>query len=273
MDTQELLDNATQIVMVYGVRLLVAVVILLVGRWIAGTISRLVNKTLQARGVDIAVSQFAGSLSYAVIFAFTIVAALSHIGVQTASMIAALGAAGLAIGLALQGSLSNFAAGILIIIFKPCRVGDYVDAGGVSGTVQDISLLATCLLTPDNKRIMVPNAGIMSGPITNYSAMPTRRVDLVIGISYDADIAQAKTAIEEILNSDERVLKDPAYTVAVVALADSSVNLVVRPWVEKANYWPVYFELTEGIKNKLDSIGVGIPYPQMDVHFHKEVEG
>lgn len=273
MDTQELLDNATQIVMVYGLRFVIAIVILLVGRWIAGTISRLINKTLQNRGVDQAVSQFAGSLCYALVFAFTIVAALSHIGVETASMIAALGAAGLAVGLALQGSLSNFAAGILIIIFKPCRVGDYVDAGGVSGTVEDISLLATCLLTPDNKRIMVPNAGIMSGAITNYSAMPTRRVDLVIGISYTADIATAKTAIEEVINGDDRVLKDPAYTIAVVALADSSVNLVVRPWVETGNYWPVYFALTEGIKNKLDSVGVGIPYPQMDVHFHQETAG
>lgn len=270
MDTQELLDNATQIVMVYGVRFVIAIVILLVGRWVASAVSRLINKTLQARGLDLAVSQFAGSLSYAIIFAFTIVAALSHIGVQTASMIAALGAAGLAIGLALQGSLSNFAAGILLIIFKPCRVGDYIDAGGASGTVQDISLLATCLLTPDNKRIMIPNAGIMSGAITNYSAMPTRRVDLVIGISYDSDIAKAKTAIEEVLNGDERILKDPAYTVAVVALADSSVNLVVRPWVDTSNYWPVYFALTEGIKNKLDSIGVGIPYPQMDVHFPQQ---
>ncbi|MGK0500295.1 MAG: small conductance mechanosensitive channel [Oceanicoccus sp.] len=185
-------------------------------------------------------------------------------------MIAALGAAGLAIGLALQGSLANFAAGVLIIIFKPCKVGDFIEAGGDAGTVEGISLLATSLLTPDNKRIVVPNGTLMSGSITNYSAMPTRRIDLVVGISYDADIGQAKAEIEKVLNAENRILVDPTYTIAVAELGDSSVNLVVRPWVNSSDYWPTRFDLTENIKNQLDSVNIGIPYPQMDVHLQQQ---
>ncbi len=270
MDPQELMEKASQLVVLYGLRVLVAIVILLVGRWVASLVSKAIRKSLIARGIDVAVSQFVGSLTSALIFAFALVAALSHIGVQTASMIAALGAAGLAVGLALQGSLSNFAAGVLIIIFKPCKVGDYVEAAGCGGTVEDISLLATSLLTPDNKRIVIPNASIMSSAITNYSAMPTRRVDLLIGISYDADIAQAKAEIEKVVTADERVFADPEPVIAPMALADSSVNLVVRSWVNTGDYWPVYFSLTEKIKNQLDSANIKIPYPQMDVHIQKD---
>lgn len=270
MDPQELLEKAYQLITIYGLRLLVALVILVAGRWLAKLVSKALTKNMIARDVDIAVSQFVGSLSFALIFAFAVVAALSHIGVETASMIAALGAAGLAVGLALQGSLSNFAAGVLLIVFKPCKVGDYIEAGGCAGVVQDISLLATTLTSPDNKRIVVPNSAIMSGSITNYSAMPTRRIDLVIGISYDADIAKAKQVIEEVVAADERILKDPGTTIAVLELADSSVNLVVRPWVNTGDYWPVRFDLTEKIKNQLDSANIGIPFPQVDVHIQQQ---
>ncbi len=270
MESQELLQNIYQLTMLYGLRIVVAILILVVGRWIGKAVSAAVRKMMVARDVDVAVSQFAGSLTFALIFAFTIVASLSHIGVETASMIAALGAAGLAVGLALQGSLSNFAAGVLIIVFKPCRVGDYVDVSGGSGSVEDISLLATSLLTPDNKRIVIPNATIMSGSITNYSTMTTRRIDLMVGISYDADISQAKSVLEKVIKEESRILEEPACTIAVAELADSSVNLVVRPWVDTANYWPTRFDLTEKIKNELDAANIGIPYPQMDIHLDKE---
>lgn len=269
MDPQELLEQAYQLITVYGLRLLVALVILGVGRWVAKIVSKTLSKQMIGRDVDVAVSQFAGSLTYALIFAFSLVAALSHIGVETASMIAALGAAGLAVGLALQGSLSNFAAGVLLIVFKPCKVGDYIEAAGTAGVVQDISLLATCLTSPDNKRIVVPNSTIMSGSITNYSAMPTRRIDLVIGISYDSDIARAKAVLEQAVAADERILAEPKPTIGVLELADSSVNLVVRPWVNTSDYWPVRFDLTERIKNQLDSADIGIPFPQVDVHIQQ----
>ena len=270
MDIQALWDSASQFIILYGLRIVVAIVIFLVGRWLAKLLKRSIQNSMQAKGVDLAVSQFAGSLTYALVLAFTIVAALSHVGVQTASMIAALGAAGLAVGLALQGSLANFAAGILIIIFKPCRVGDYIEGAGVSGSVEDISLLATSLLTPDNKRVVIPNASLMSDPITNYSAMPTRRIDLVIGISYDADIKTAKQILEKVLNEESRILADPAYTIAAAELGDSSVNLVVRPWVNTSDYWPTRFDLTERIKYALDEANIGIPYPQMDVHLQQQ---
>lgn len=266
MDLQALLEKIYTLATDYGLRLAGAIIILLVGRWLAGIISRVLSKSMLAKNIDVAVSQFVGSLTYALIFAFALVAALSHIGVATASMIAALGAAGLAVGLALQGSLSNFAAGVLIIIFKPCRVGDYIEAAGCGGVVEDINLLATSLVTPDHKRVIIPNSAIMSGSITNYSTMPTRRIDLVIGISYSADIARAKEEIEKVVSADERILKDPKPTIAVLELAASSVNLVVRPWVNTSDYWPVRYDLTENIKNQLDSAKIGIPFPQLDVH-------
>lgn len=269
MDTELLVAEATTLIVFYGQNLLFALLIFIAGRWLAGKISRFFVKRLEAKGIDAAVTQFAGSLSSTLIVAFTLVAVLGQLGVETASMVAALGAMGLAIGLSLQGSLSNFAAGILIIMFKPCRVGDYIDAAGVSGTVSDINLLATTLLTPDNKSVVVPNSALMSGSVTNYSKMPTRRVDLVIGVSYEADLAATKAVLERVVAADSRVLQDPAVTIAVSELADSSVNFVVRPWVASGDYWPTYFALLENIKNALDEAGIGIPYPQVDLHVQK----
>jgi small conductance mechanosensitive channel len=182
-------------------------------------------------------------------------------------LIAVLGAAGLAVGLALQGSLANFASGVLLLALRPCRAGDYVDAGGCSGTIEKIDILATTMVTPDNKVVVVPNACIMGGPITNYSAKETRRIDLTLGVSYDADLNQVKSIINELLAQDDRILKDPAPTVAVVALADSSINLVVRPWVKKADYWNCYFDLQQGMKEAMDRNNISIPFPQVDVHF------
>ena len=179
-----------------------------------------------------------------------------------------LGAAGLAIGLALQGSLQNFAAGVLIIIFRPYKVGDFIEGGGTTGVIEAMDIFTTRLKTGDNKTVIVPNAGILGGNITNYSAKPTRRIDMVIGCGYGDDLAKVKSVLNDILAADERILKDPAPTVAVAELGDNSVNFVVRPWVNSGDYWPVHFDLLETIKNRFDAEGISIPYPQRDVHLH-----
>jgi small conductance mechanosensitive channel len=184
------------------------------------------------------------------------------------SLIALLGAAGLAVGLALQGSLSNFAAGVLIVLFRPYKVGDWIEGGGVSGAVEEVQILTTVLKTGDNKRVIIPNSQIMGTTITNYSANETRRVDLVVGVSYGDDLDKVRTELEGLVAADERVLKDPAVTIAVSELADSSVNFVLRPWVKTADYWGVYFDLTEAIKKRFDEVGISIPFPQRDVHIH-----
>lgn len=270
MDLENLVNETAEFLVLYGVRIAMALLILLIGRWVARMLGSATERALNRRNIDGTVSQFMGRLVFALIMIFTIVAALSHVGIQTASIIAALGAAGLAVGLALQGSLANFAAGVLMVVFRPCRVGDYVEAGGCAGTIRNISLFSTTMTTPDNKQVIIPNSAIMSGAITNYSAMPQRRVDMVFGISYSADIRLAKQEIEKIFAEDPRVLKDPAPTIAVIALEDSSVNIAARPWVDSANYWPVFWDLTERIKLRFDEVGVSIPFPQMDVHLHRQ---
>ncbi|WP_213997641.1 mechanosensitive ion channel domain-containing protein [Arsukibacterium sp.] len=259
-----------EVILGYLLQLVAAIVIFYVGRIVARGISRLLERGLLARSVDKAVVAFLVSIVYAVVLIATVLMALSQIGVQTTSFIAILGAAGLAIGLALQGSLANFASGILIILFRPFKAGDFIDGGGVSGTVEKIEIFQTQMTTPDNKRVIVPNAQITGGPITNYSSEPIRRVDLVIGISYDSDLLLAKKLLEEILQNDERVLADPAFSIKVGALADSSVNLNVRPWVNSADYWGVYWDTLEKVKLTFDEKGIGIPFPQMDVHLIKE---
>ncbi|WP_372758827.1 mechanosensitive ion channel family protein [Litorivivens sp.] len=270
MDTNALLEQVTAFTMDYGPRLLTAIGILIVGYWVAKIVSGLLVRTLNARSIDPTVSTFVGKLLFGTIIAVTLIPALGHAGIQTTSILAALGAAGLAVGLALQGSLSNFAAGVLLIAFRPCRVGDYVEAGGSAGTVESISLFSTMLMTPDNKRIMIPNSKVMSNPITNYNAKPTRRVDLVIGIPYSADIARAKALIQEVLSQEDRILPEPAPLIAVRQLADSSVNLVVRPWVNASDYWGTHDTLLEKIKIALDEADMSVPFPQMDVHFHQD---
>jgi len=266
------METAGNIILYYGFKVLMAIVILVVGKYLAKWLSHRVEDLLRKKETDIAIQHFVSALTYYALLVFVVLAALSQLGIQTASFIAVIGAAGLAVGLALQGSLANFAAGVLILIFKPFRVGDYVEVAGVSGSVSKILVFTTELNTPDNKCVIIPNGQVMGGTITNYSANDTRRVDMTFGISYGDDIDKARGLLEDVVAADERVLKEPAPTIAVVALADSSVNFVVRPWVNKADYWPVYFDLTEGVKKRFDQEGISIPFPQTDVHLHKVVE-
>jgi small conductance mechanosensitive channel len=204
------------------------------------------------------------------LMALVVISALGQIGVNTTSFAAIIGAAGLAIGFALQGSLSNFAAGVMLIIFRPFKAGDFVEAGGVAGVVEDVQVFATVIRTGDNKEITVPNSSITNGSITNYSAKPTRRVDMVFGIGYGDDIKQAKQILHDLVAADPRILADPPVTIAVSELADSSVNFVCRPWVNSGDYWPVLFDITENVKLEFDKNGISIPFPQTDVHVHQQ---
>ncbi|MFO7785119.1 MAG: mechanosensitive ion channel family protein [Thermodesulfobacteriota bacterium] len=263
------IERFMDLFVLYGIKVIAALVIFVIGRWVAKLVHRIVDKVMKKREVDGTVSAFVGNFTYYTLLAFFIVAALGQLGIQTTSFIAVIGAAGLAVGLALQGSLSNFAAGFLLLIFRPFRVGEYIEGGGTAGTVEKIQLFTTQLKTPDNKTVIVPNSGMTGGNIVNYSTKGTRRVDMVFGISYSDDIDQARTIIEEIISSDERVLKDPAPVVALSALADSSVDFVARPWVESANYFAVLWDITEKVKKRFDEAGVSIPFPQRDVHLYE----
>jgi len=266
---EHLISQAQELLAVYGLKVLAAIAILIIGRMVAGWGRRIAEKLLERGKTDKIVIGFVGSIVYIALMAFVVLAALGQLGIQTTSFIAIIGAAGLAIGLALQGSLANFAAGFLLIIFRPFKVGDFVEAGGVSGSVESISIFTTSLTTPDNKLVIVPNSSIYDGNITNYSAKETRRVDLVVGVSYDADLAEVKRILNEIASGDERVMSTPAPQIAVSELADNSVNLVMRMWAKTSDYWGVYFDATESVKLRLDEAGIGIPYPQRDVHLYE----
>lgn len=264
-----MMATATAFAMTYGIKLIMAIVIYIVGKWLAVKIADLLERGMAAKKVDSTVARFARNISYYAMFAVVVVAALGQLGVQTTSFVAIIGAAGLAVGLALQGSLANFAAGVLLIMFRPFKAGDFVEAGGAAGVIKEISIFSTIMTTGDNKQIIIANNTIMSGNIVNYSALPERRVDMVVGVSYDADLSLVKKTLQELVDADERILKDPACTIAVAELADSSVNLVLRPWVKSADFWGVKFDLTEAIKVKFDELGIGIPYPQMDLHVNQ----
>ena len=253
----------------YGIKIIAALVILIVGRWIAGLLRKIVKKLLTKRNLDPTIVSFVASITYVALMVFVIIAVLARVGIQTASLIAVIGAAGLAIGFALQGSLSNFAAGFLIIIFKPYRAGDYVEAGGTAGIVEEVRMFTTRMRTPDNKIVIVPNSKVTGDNIVNYSAKDTRRIDLKFGVSYSDDLQKVKQILLDIVNNDSRILKDPAPQVAVLELADSSVNFVCRPWVNTADYWDVYFDTTEAVKKRFDAEGISIPFPQTDVHLYK----
>ena len=253
----------------FGIKAAIALVIFYVGRTIARLLVKGVRKVMQAQDTDQILESFVSSLTYWAIMTFVIIAAIGQIGVQTTSLIAIMGAAGLAIGLSLQGSLANFAAGVLIVMFRPYRVGDFVEAAGVAGSVVQVQILTTVLKTGDNKQIVIPNGQIMGSIITNYSANETRRVDLTVGVSYDDDLDKVRSTLQDLIDADERILKDPASLIAVSELADSSVNFVVRTWVNSADYWGVYFGLTEAIKKRFDQEGISFPYPQQDVHLIK----
>ncbi len=253
----------------FGINLVTALVIFVVGRWIIGMLVRGLKAVMQRQEIDKTLETFVTNLVRMVLLVFVIIAAIGALGVQTTSLIAVLGAAGLAVGLALQGSLSNFAAGVLIVMFRPYKAGDYVEAAGIGGTVKGVQILTTIMETPDNKRIVVPNAQVMNSVITNYSANETRRVDMVVGVSYSDDLDKVRSTLQELISADDRVLDEPACTIAVSELADSSVNFVVRPWVNTSDYWGVKFALTEAIKKRFDELGISIPFPQRDVHLYK----
>jgi len=266
LSMETILTTIYQYLAQYGLKILGAIIIFLVGKWLAKIISQLTEKALIKAKIDKTLAKFARNLTNIGLLIFVVIAALASLGVETTQFAVVIGAAGLAVGLALQGSLANFASGFLMIIFRPFKVGDFIEASGIKGTVKEIQIFNTILNTPDNLRAIIPNAHVTGGNIINYTVNGKRRVDLVIGISYEDDLRKAKKIIEDTLASDPRVLQDPAPTVAVSELGDSSVNFVVRPWVAPADYWNVYFETTENVKLALDKNGITIPFPQRDVH-------
>lgn len=253
----------------YGLKVIAAIAIIVIGRFVAIGLRSLIKRLLQKSAIEETLVSFITSLSYVAMMAFIIIAAIGQLGVQTASFVAVLGAAGLAIGLALQGSLSNFAAGVLMIIFKPIKVGDFIEAGGATGVVEEVGIFTTELKTPDNKKVILPNAKVTGDNIVNYTANEQRRVDIVAGVSYGDDLDKVRKVLEGLLAEDDRILKDPAPTIAVLELADSSVNFAVRPWVKATDYWDVFFAIQEKIKKRFDAEGITIPFPQQDVHVHK----
>jgi small conductance mechanosensitive channel len=270
MEIKPIIDQLMTFGTTYGLQIIGAIIILIVGRIAAGVGRSVVKRVLEKGKADPAIISFAGSLVYILILTFAILAALAKFGIQTASFVAILGAAGFAVGFALQGSLGNFASGVLILVFRPFRIGDFIDAAGVTGTVKDIHLFTTLLATPDNVQIIVPNGKLYGDIIKNYSANDTRRVDMVIGIGYGSSMKKAAELMEGLIKADERILADPAPTIAVAELADSSVNFIVRPWVKKEDYWTVKFDLTEKIKETFDANDIEIPFPQHSIHMVTE---
>ncbi|MCF8068332.1 MAG: mechanosensitive ion channel [Desulfobacterales bacterium] len=253
----------------FGLKILIALAIFIIGRWVAKGIRKIVRKLLSKGNADETIVKFAGNITYVILMIFVILAAVSKLGVQTTSLIAVLGAAGLAVGLALQGSLSNFASGILMIAFRPFKAGDYIEGAGTGGVVDEIGIFATIIKTPDNKKVIIPNSNLTSDTITNFTAMGTRRIDLVVGVSYSDDIDKVKRTLQDILKAESRLLADPAPKIGLVEMADSSVNFVVRPWVKSDDYWDTFFDLQETIKKRFDKEGISIPFPQRDVHMYQ----
>ncbi len=263
IDIQQLIETY---VLPWGINIVMALAIFLIGKLIVKVLVQFAKKVMVKAKVDNILVNFIGSIINAILLLFVVIAALDQLGVETTSLIALIGAAGLAVGLALQGTLQNLASGVMLIIFRPFNDGDFIEAAGVSGIVEEIGIFTTTMRTGDNREIIIPNGEIFGGTITNYSKRSTRRVDMVFGIGYDDDIKKAKEIISKILDEDERILKDPAPTVAVGELADSSVNFNVRPWCATSEYWNVYSDTQEKVKLAFDAEGISIPYPQMDVH-------
>ena len=243
----------------------------MVGKWLAKGISQLLSKAVLASTKDEMLQSFVRSISYFLLLLIVVIASLSQLGINTSSLVALIGAAGLAIGLSLQNSLQNFAAGVMLLIFKPFKKGDFIETSGISGTVTQMGLVVLELRTGDNKTVLVPNSNVFSSTITNYSANETRRVDFIFDISYDDDIAQAKEIIREILEKDDRVLKEPKPVIAVSTLASSSVQIIARPWVNTPNYHTVYWQVTENVKIAFDKAGISIPFNQLDVNLSGSV--
>jgi small conductance mechanosensitive channel len=266
---QEIVDLVTGLVTTWGLRVVGAIAILIVGRMVAGWARRVTRKALERSNVDNTLVPFLSKGVYYVLLAVVAIAVLSSFGVQTASLVAVLGAAGLAVGLALQGTLSNFAAGVMLLVFRPFKVGDFIDAAGTMGSVVEIGVFSTTMKSPDNVLIVVPNAQIYGQIIKNFNGFDTRRVDMVVGVSYDDDLTVVIDTIRKVLDADDRILPEPETQVAVSNLGDSSVDLVVRPWCRGADYWSLRFDLTRRFKEELEGAGCSIPFPQRDVHLYQ----
>lgn len=257
----------------YGLKVIAALAIFIVGRWIAQAIQALTTRVMTKRKVDPTVVSFVGHLVYIALLTFVVIAALAQLGIQTTSFIAVIGAAGLAIGLALQGSLSNFAAGFLMILFKPFKAGDYIEGGGATGTVEKIEVFTTTLVTVDNKVIIVPNSKMMGDSIVNYSKKETRRVDLDFGVSYSDGIDRTRACLREVVDGDARILKDPPADIFVKELAENRIVFQVRAWVKGTDYWGVYFDVIEAVKKRFEDQGFSVPYPRTDVHLYERRQG
>lgn len=264
------MQKLSELAAVYGGRAIGALLILVIGFWLAGKLTQAIHRLMSKTHLEATFIGFASNVIKALGFGVAMLAALNTLGVPMTSVIALLGTAGLAVALALKDSLNNVAAGITLLILRPFKSGDYVEVGSVGGSVVEITFFHTYLNTPDNRRVVVPNAKVLSETITNYSENENRRVDMVVGVSYDSDIKKAREIMAEILQSDERVLAEPEMVIAVAELADSSVNFFVRPWVHRDNFWPLKFDFTERVKLAFDEAGIVIPFPQRDVHLHGE---
>ena len=263
------MDLIMTYVTLYSFKILGSLAIFFIGKWLVKIIVAIVTKMISKSSLDETLSKFLLKVTSGILLVIVVLAALNNLGINTTSFVAMFGAAGLAIGLAFKDTFSNIGAGVLLIFFRPFKVGDFISASGEMGSVEEISVFSTLLLTPDNKQIIIPNSGIISGNITNFSAKSTRRVDFVFGIGYDDDLKLAKSTLEDIVNADERVLKDPIPFVGVSELADSSVNFTLRVWVKSEDYWAVHFDTIEKVKLTFDEKGISIPYPQMDIHQDK----
>ena len=269
---EEIIPKIQELISVFGLKIIAAIAIFIIGKWIARGMEKLCIKLMTKNKVEQTLISFVGNMVYIALLTFVILAALGQLGVQTTSFIAVIGAAGLAVGLALQGSLSNFAAGVLMIIFRPFKVGDLIEGAGVLGTVEVIQIFTTQLVTPDNKVVIVPNSKISSDNIINYTSKPERRVDMVFGVSYTDDIDKVKEVISDVLSQNSSILGNPAPKIALLEMADSSINFAVRPWVKPVDYWDVYFDINERIKKRFDAEGISIPFPQRDVHVYEHKE-
>jgi small conductance mechanosensitive channel len=267
---QAYIDKAVELIMLYAPKLLLAIITLIVGLWIIKFIVKGIKKALEKSKVDESLKKFLASLLSTLFKILLFISVASMVGIETTSFVAIIGAAGLAVGFALQGSLGNFAGGVLILLFKPFKVGDFIDTGGHAGSVSAIHIFNTVLKTPDNKTIILPNGGLSSGSITNFSTEATRRVDMTFGIGYGDDLKKAKEVLGSLVNSDDRVLKDPVPMVVVSGLGDSSVNFTVRAWVSAADYWGLFFDMQERVKLEFDKQGISIPFPQRDVHLYNQ---
>jgi len=270
MNVEQVAAVSVDLLTQWGLKVLGALALLIVGRMVAGLLRKLTRRAMSKADVDATLIPFMSSMVYYLVLAVVLIAVLGLFGIQTTSLIAILGAAGLAVGLALQGTLSHFASGIMLLIFRPFRVGDVVEVGGTTGKVQEIGIFTTTLTSPDNIKITVPNSQVYGTTIKNMNGYDTRRVDMVMGVSYDDDLAVAMGTMGRVVREDARVLADPEPQIAVAELADSSVNFVVRPWCKAEDYWNVKFDLTRRLKEELEATGCSIPFPQRDVHLFRE---